>query len=286
MIKLEDEFRDCRVPFRVCLLSSLLYNRFFVRIIGRGYPPPTNSFRWCTKNLRIAPVASFINRSQLESSDTVIVLGLRRNESQQRDRTLVDLDDSFWQKQKNCDRDVDVFLPIINLSLDQVWDAIFILPQPSSIDPNDLEKLYRGASAECPIIKPPQSAPCAAGRFGCWTCTVVRKDRSSAELINAGHKELQPFLDFRNWLAEFRNNPRNRCPARRSGMAGLGPFSIEARKEILLRVNELERKTKRTIISVEELRAIRHLWRLDSHARLDFRKIYDEEPDLSPRTSI
>ena len=69
------EFLQIGLPFKTKLLKAPIQDRFFVRIIGRGYPPPTNSFRWCTTGLRIKPVSEFIARQ--DPQNTVVVLGHR-----------------------------------------------------------------------------------------------------------------------------------------------------------------------------------------------------------------
>ncbi len=33
---------------------------FWTNLLGRGYPAPTQSFRWCTERMKINPVTSFI----------------------------------------------------------------------------------------------------------------------------------------------------------------------------------------------------------------------------------
>ncbi len=235
----------------------------------RGYPPSTNSFRWCTTGLRIKPVSSFIAKHDPEN--TVVVLGLRKSESKQRDRSLALSDDLYWQKQREGKGDYDLFLPIVELDIPSVWDSIFWLDRPKALDAVTLEQLYRGASGECPIIKSPQAPPCASGRFGCWTCTVVRNDKSARELIAAGYLELQPFLQFRDWLAEFRNDPAKRWKTRRNGGAGLGPFTIAARQEILKKVDDLEDRTGAMIVDAEERGTIAALWTIDHFPRLAFR---------------
>jgi hypothetical protein len=78
------------------------------------YPPPTNNFRWCTTGLRIKPVSKFIEKH--DPNDTVVVLGLRGSESQQRDRSLKRSDNRYWQKQREGKGDYDLFLPIVALS--------------------------------------------------------------------------------------------------------------------------------------------------------------------------
>src|SRR6476620_9670583 len=185
-----------------------------------------------------APVLPALYPARISVSSSLLAATMNQKSSLREDPQFVS-----WVLTGNKG-DYDLFLPIVSLSVGEVWDAIFWLDAPTSLNPNVLERLYRGASGECPIIKSPQAPPCASGRFGCWTCTVVRKDKSARELIRSGHSELKPFLAFRNWLSEFRNDPSNRWATKRSGQKGLGPFTISARKKILVKVDELEDKTR------------------------------------------
>lgn len=276
LTKMRYEFENEGINFEIKLLKAPPEDRFFVRLIGRGYPPPTNSFRWCTTGLRIRPVSRYI--ASQNPKDTVVILGLRRAESQQRDRSMARSPEPQWQKQREGRGEYDLFLPILNLNVSEVWDAVFALSRPRSIIPQSLETLYRDASGECPVIKAPQAPPCASGRFGCWTCTVVRKDKSAAELINSGYPELLPYFTFRNWLTEIRNDPARRWPRRRSGAEGMGPLTLEARKEILHRVDELEERTRALIIDSDERGLIASLWRIDHMPR-----IYYPSQKLNPQ---
>jgi DNA sulfur modification protein DndC len=259
--RLSDEFLEQQLPLRTVILKAPVKDRFFVKVIGRGYPPPTNSFRWCTKNLRILPVSRFV--AAAARGDAVVTLGMRRAESMQRNRTLQRAGGGMWQTQLEGGRKYRVFLPIINLDVSEVWDGVFMLPRPIAVDPASLERLYRGASGECPIIKSPMAPPCASGRFGCWTCTVVRRDKSAEALVASGHANLKPYLDFRNWLADFRNDRTTRWATRRNGRQGPGPFNIRARAEILARVRVVERAAGSPIIDLEEIGEIHRLWSLD-----------------------
>ena len=47
------------VPIRTQIVSPPLQDRYFSKVIGRGYPPPSFKFRWCTDVLRIKPVKSY-----------------------------------------------------------------------------------------------------------------------------------------------------------------------------------------------------------------------------------
>jgi DNA sulfur modification protein DndC len=98
--EMEYEFDNVKLPIKIHILKAPVQNRFFVRIVGRGYPPPTNSFRWCTKSLRIEPVSAYIE--QLNYSDVAVVLGSRKNESAQRDRSFGQKTSEYWQKQREA----------------------------------------------------------------------------------------------------------------------------------------------------------------------------------------
>ena len=84
--RLKREASRQSVPLRVEIASPRLQDRYFVKVIGRGYPPPTNKFRWCTDRLRINPVKRLLNDAS--SGPSVVLLGTRRGESAERDRTL------------------------------------------------------------------------------------------------------------------------------------------------------------------------------------------------------
>jgi DNA sulfur modification protein DndC len=207
-------------------------------------------------------VAGFIGASGT-TSDVVVSLGMRKNESEQRNRSLVESGNGNWQMQREGRGQYRLYLPILDLNIAEVWDAVFMLDEPASVDATILERLYKDASGECPVIKAPNAQPCASGRFGCWTCTVVRKDKSSKKLIEAGYDNLRPFLQFRDWLAHVRNDPKRRWPQRRNGRAGLGPFTLEARKEILSELRKVEVATGTSQVSPDEWAEIQKLWRLD-----------------------
>ena len=108
-----------------------------------------------------------------------------------------------------------------------------------------------------------KGTPCGKGRFGCWTCTVVRKDKSVESMINNGHENLTELFYFRNWLISFRNDLEFRCKFRRNGTASLGPITLEGRKIILDRLLIAEDKSNLKLIENAELARIYELWKLD-----------------------
>ena len=70
------------------LLKPPAQQSFWVNIIGRGYPPPNRTFRWCTQRLKIDPVSEFIRGKLGHWGEAIIILGARRSESGSRAQTL------------------------------------------------------------------------------------------------------------------------------------------------------------------------------------------------------
>lgn len=251
---------------KVQILKPRLDQSFFVRIIGRGYPPPTTFFRWCTTDLRIRPVQQFLKDA---GPNNLVVVGMRWGESRQRDRSMAkhgteQSGSAVIQKQRGAGSTAHLYMPIANFDLADVWSALHDLEAPISIDVFRLAQLYREGSGECPVVREMNDKPCARARFGCWSCTVVRKDRSSENLLQAGYYGLQPYTDFRKWLIEFRQDPAKRCQGRRNGSVGLGPFTLSARREILDRLELLEHQVDAQILSLEQRNYIAELWKEDA----------------------
>lgn len=259
-IKLKEENKSKKLPFIFKIIKPKIEDRFFVKVIGRGYPTPTNIFRWCTDKLRINPVNEYINTKE----KSIILLGVRKAESEQRDRTISKhiTNNEYYLKQ-NKSKNRLIFSPIINHALEDVWITILSLDYPKSIDFKKIREIYQDAESECTAIKTEKEKACGSSRFGCWTCTVVRKDKSVANMISNGYEELAELYNFRNWIYNFRDDKKYRCKKRRNGVVGLGPFTIEARKLILEKLKYAEKKSGFTLIDKDELKKIYELWDLD-----------------------
>jgi DNA sulfur modification protein DndC len=197
--------------------------------------------------------------------NALVVLGTRRGESAQRDRSFAGQKKGgpYIQRQNEGGVNTHLYSPIVDFQLHDVWSVLCDLPFPESIDVSALASIYREGGGECPVVRETNDKPCASARFGCWTCTVVRRDRSAENMIEAGHTQLKPYHEFRRWLAENRNDRSMRCPRRRNGSEGLGPFTLEARRLLFKKVRALEIATGKQIISIEEENEIRRLWKID-----------------------
>ncbi|MEK7826877.1 MAG: hypothetical protein AAB299_03930, partial [Thermodesulfobacteriota bacterium] len=124
-------------------------------------------------------------------------------------------------------------------------------------------KIYTNASnGECPIQIDTSTPACGHSRFGCWTCTVVERDKASEGLLAAGDERMEHLIEFRETLLDFRN-PENgwRDSRRMNGNDGPGPLLIKGRRELLKRLLKLQEDTSMMLITSEELLLIQQLWK-------------------------
>ncbi len=241
---------------------------FWVNLIGRGYPAPNRQFRWCTDRLKIAPTSEFVRQQVASNGHVILVLGVRTSESSTRRQSI--------EKHKVANGNLQphpsllgafVFSPIVDLSTSEVWDVLLQRRPPWGGTHRDLITLYRNAQGgECPLVISKDDAPScgsSSSRFGCWTCTVVEKDRSLSGLIDSGFEDLEPLLEFRDWLYETRNQVEFRQSIRRNGQSGLGPYSFDMRQSILTKLLEVQSKVGFQLISLDEIERIKEIWLAD-----------------------
>lgn len=260
---LEKEADQFDLPIETRILSPQIEDSFFVKVIGRGYPPPTDKFRWCTDRLRIDPVTKFLESRQLERA--TVVLGVRESESSTRSLTLAEnsTEDHYWKTQRGA-TGRRLFMPILDYSIRDVWLVNLCVDRPRTLRARDVADLYANASGECPTIRDAKGAPCGKARFGCWTCTVAKHGITLRNLIANGAGELEPLLRFRLWLDEHRNNPHYRWSKRRNGQPGLGPMTLRWRRLALRQLLKAQDESGLKLIGSDELTAIQKEWADDS----------------------
>lgn len=241
-----------KIPIKIEIIKPKLHDTFFVNVIGKGYPPPTNKFRWCTDRLRTKPINRILKRSH--NKQCVILLGTRKGESHERDRTLKRYQtrsSQYFRQASN--KNVKIFCPIIDFKVDDVWNVLLKSSFLRNIDFKELAHLYSIQDID-------KLSEVRKNRFGCWVCTVVRKDKAMESMIKSGYSELKPLLGYRNWLIKIRDDPVYRCKQRKNGKIGLGPFTLKAGKLILNRLLRTQKEVSSSLISNRELGLIKEIW--------------------------
>ncbi len=256
--RVNDFAKQKSLPISTHILKPKKKNRFWIKVIGRGCPTPTNRFRWCTDKLRVNPLRDFCIKNELTNATTI--LGVRKGESHQRDSTI-----KKYVKKSNYLRYYDsdnrlYYCPIFNYSDADVWSCLSNGSVFSNRFYSRLERIY-GINDKCK-----NNIDMSNGyRTGCWVCTVVRKDKSAEDLVKRGYVQLEPYLRFRDWISSFRDNPRYRRKKRRNGSKGPGPITIQGRKIILSKLLKLQNEVKTKLITDSELSFIYREWERDRH---------------------
>ena len=298
--------RDQAMPIQPRMLEPKLEDRFWVNLIGRGYPAPRPKFRWCTERLKIRPSNQFINSVVTKNGEAILCIGARKTESVARARVFENTA-RFRVRDRLSPSETlsgcEVYTPIETWTSDDVWLYLNNQRNPWGINNKDLMGLYAGASAdgECPLVVDQSTPSCGDSRFGCWVCTLVEKDKSMTAMIqNDVDKEwLMPLLDLRNALdarnqgekADKGSDHHLRDFRRMSGAVQImsnrepvpGPYTQEARAMWLSQVLAAQAHIRkhgppevRTIelIRLDELQEIRRIWVIDKH------EIEDELPRI------
>lgn len=264
------------LPITVQMTQPYIDQTFWVNVIGRGYIPPTRNFRWCTDRMKIQPTNRLIEGLLAKHKRAVLLVGTRRSESQNRRRNMQNHSvKANKMNPHNSIKGCQMFAPLADLIDNEVWMILMQRKPPWGGSHRNLITLYRNAGGgECPLVLTKDDAPSCgttSPRFGCWTCTVVEKDRSMRGIIDSGHpeqKKLEVLFDFREELIELREDNENRLPVRRDGRTKTrddgtrvyGPFTLKVRRYILNRLRKLESQIGELLISQSEIEVIEDIW--------------------------
>lgn len=251
--------------FSVKKVNPKLEDRFWINLIGKGYPSPNLWFRWCTERLKINPTSDYIKATLRHQSKVIIVLGTRIAESRNRAKSMKKYSTKGRLKDHKLSN-VFVFTPIENLSNDAVWAYLLQARNLWGANNRDLLKLYGSAcdDGECPFVVETGTQSCGKSRFGCWVCTVVDRDKSMENFVDNGHAWMKDLLDFRNWLYQIRQQDSQYVPRYLKDRVRFGPFLLKTRQLILSRLIDIQEKFPIVLISSEELLNINKILEIES----------------------
>lgn len=278
---MENEAIRQNLPITTHKLTPELQDTFWVNLIGKGYPAPNTAFRWCTDRMKIKPSNRFILSKVAEFGEVILALGMRKGESSNRDKVIKKYEIKGYRLSRHGQLPgAWVYMPIEEFSADDVW--IYLIQNGNGLSPwgsdnRALASLYRSAQAgECPLVIDSTTSSCGNSRFGCWTCTVVAKDKSMEAIIDSGEEWMIPLLEYRDWLSETQNpdiKPSQREYVGRDGRVKITSdgklryrtytleFSISMLKKLLYTQMEIQKHNPTfEIISIEELIEIRRIW--------------------------
>lgn len=201
--KFHEFIMNTDLPISAEIVKRPLKNSYFYLILGRGYFLPQNNGagRWCTDRLKLKPQ----NEKLLEINPSFILIGVRLSESAKRKASIKKWSDNDDLNKKIGDhvhiKSSNTFMPIVDFTIEDVWEYLQ-RERLAWSSTHDVRKLYRDATGECGFTNPKgteakasQSESCGA-RFGCWTCPVILKDRSTEEMSKS-NQWMTPLTNYR-----------------------------------------------------------------------------------------
>jgi len=282
---MEQASKKVQIPVSTNLLRPKISDTFWVSLLGLGYPAPTNLFRWCTDRLKIRNADRFIEEKVSEYGEAIVLLGTRKDESGSRQQlmNLYEIKGSYLSRHSKFAQTY-VYTPLRDFITEDVWNYLLQNKNPWGDNNRDLLSLYQEANAsECPLVVDTSTPSCGGGRFGCWTCTVVDRDKSMDSFMEGGEDWLEPLIDLRTELKETQDpevRVKVREKKRRHGKVELfsdgtdqhtpGPYTLDFCKQFLekllkaqIRVRKEGPDPEMNLILDEEIHEIQRIWRME-----------------------
>jgi len=240
--------RDEGLPVETRYVRPKVQDSFWVNLIGRGYTPPRAHFRWCTQRLKVNPSWDLV--ADGSGGQKAVLTGVRFDKSPARKTNLKlscaragECGQDFWMRYGPNGSNITYFAPVAFRRTCKVWDFLTFHAPSSGWPTGPLASLYGRQSL----------------RFGCWTCTLVNRDRAAEALIVRGEDEvIERLTAFRTFLDEASRNEELRW---RDELGNLRGFSLVFCRLVLDRLLEIQSEVEMPLVSDEEVRAIREIWK-------------------------
>lgn len=281
--KMEDGAKKHNVPIETNLVRPKLEDTFWVCLLGKGYPAPSTTFRWCTDRLKIKSANTFIEEQVSEFGEVIMVLGSRKAESSTRAQVINShhIDGTHLSHHSTLPQ-AFIYPPLQDFTTEDVWNYLLKNKNtPWGTNNRDLLSMYQDANAaECPLVVDTSTSSCGNSRFGCWVCTVVERDRSMENLIDSGESWMEPLLELRQMLKDTQD-PEKKKEVRelkhRNGnivfwqdRLTMGPYKFEFCKNILKILLETQNAVRKNgpdpkveLITKDEIHEIQRIWRVE-----------------------
>lgn len=229
-------------------------DRFYVYMFGRGVPPPSNTFRWCTPQLKIEPMHAALHNLRRERGEKLLMLtGVRIGESAARDQriALSCSKDSGecgqgWFQVATPESVADTLAPLLHWRLCHVYDWLYFENDRHGYDSTGIAAIYGEDDV----------------RTGCVGCNLASRDNALERLLRQPEwSHLAPLLELRPLYAELKlakNRKRKAEPELRkdgkfaTNAQRLGPLTMEARRYGLDRVMDIQRRARVDLINDAE----------------------------------
>lgn len=253
-----------------------LDNRFMVYVLGRGVPPPTNTFRWCTERIKIMPMGAALEQQLTRTGEkALMLLGLRVGESAARDGRIAlacggkhgGECGTGWFHAEPPDAAADTLSPILHWRTCHVWDWLMVGLKRETNPYPEMSPAWQAwhrerrgrlpchgldfrIVAEVYDADEEGSANEVAARTGCVGCNLASQDFSLQRLLRrpewaylAPLRRLKPLWgELREHSNRLRkgNDERRKDGTLVSNPGRIGPLNLEARRWGLAEVLQIQ----------------------------------------------
>ena len=267
------------------IVMPKLDDRFFVYMLGRGVPPPSNTFRWCTSQLKIEPMQRALESRAVAlgfgkmvwserwqkliyegfgREKILMITGVRLGESAARDSRIAlscSKDGAEcgqgWLQQSAKEGLNDTLAPLLHWRVCHIWDWLNFFAPGEGYPTTMIAESYGG-----------NEATEINARTGCVGCNLASRDLALETILKKYPKSwgyLSPLLRLRSIYAEMKK-PENRLrkfgEKKKDGSLAanqgrLGPLTFEARRKFLQQIRDIQheincyaRSNKRPVVSL------------------------------------
>lgn len=234
---------------RTRVVRPAMDDRFFVYMFGRGVPPPSNTFRWCTPQIKIEPMLTALSDLREMAGEKLLMLtGVRVGESAARDqRIAVSCGKNGaecgqgWFQASTPEGVADTLAPLLHWRLCHVWDWLMGLEADHGFPTAPVAQIYGVGEDGSPEE--------VNARTGCVGCNLASRDVALERVLRLpGWGHLAPLLRLRPLYADLKrasNRLRHQDERRKDGtpvdnQGRLGPLTMEARRWGLAQVKAIQ----------------------------------------------
>lgn len=254
------ELSDLGIGTQVVLPK--LEDRFFVYMLGRGVPPPSNTFRWCTAQLKIEPMVAALRALRgAHGKKLLMFTGVRIGESAQRDARIAlscgknnSECGQGWFQEATPSAVADTLAPLLHWRLCHVWDWLTGLV-PDGYDHGLSTRLIAAIYGQDEDLE-------THARTGCVGCNLASRDFALEEIIKRPQwSQYRPLLELRPLYSELKKPARrirkDGSETRKDGSlvanpCRMGPLTFEARHWALKQVQDIQLRAGVDLINDEE----------------------------------
>jgi DNA sulfur modification protein DndC len=267
--------------FDTRMVLPKLDHRYFVYILGRGVPPPSNTFRWCTPKLKVMSMERELETLRQERGEKFLMLtGVRVGESAARDQRIAmscSRDGGEcgqgWFQQTTSTAVADTLAPLLHWRVCHVWDWLVQADIELGYPTFDIAEVY-GHDPQDDLGE----TESINARTGCIGCPLVQEDAALERVLaNPKWTYLSPLRQLRPLYWEVKKPQyrlRKHGEVRKDGSLAkkqgrLGPLTLETREWMLGEILRIEAEVNAgaaqmdqpdiCLINAEELARIREL---------------------------